>query len=103
FPYSPFRREDFMNPSRCPCSLTVSRVVLRRLAVLAVALVCGVSWVAAQQPAAPAPADKPVQAKDIEVKPSSPEALALDKQLIEEAKKSPEVIANLTYLCDVIG
>ena len=87
-----------MNPSRCPCCLTPAGVVLRRFGVLALALACGVTWVWAQQPAQPAAPARPPVADA----PGSP-ALALDKKIIEEAKKNSQVIPNLTYLCDVIG
>ncbi len=88
-----------MNPSCCPCCLTPAGKMLRRLAALAIVVIGAATWVWAQQPATK-PAAAPQSA---EIKPSSPEALALDKRLIEEGKKNPQVIPNLTYLCDVIG
>lgn len=91
-----------MNPSCCPCCLTPCGVMLRRFAVLAFAMICGATWVWAQQPAAPAKAPAPAAAA-VEIKPSSPEALALDRALIELAKKNSHIIPNLTYLCDEIG
>jgi carboxypeptidase Q len=67
----------------------------RGLAVLvALALLTGVLGVGrplagAEPPAAPAQAN--------------PEAVALDQKLIAEAKNGSEILANLTYLSDVIG
>lgn len=98
-----------MNPSRCPCCLSPGGAVVRRLAVLAVTLAFAVTWVWAQQPAAPTKAPAPAKAETapkapaIEITPSSPAALALDRRIIEEGKNNPQVIPNLTYLCDVIG
>src|SRR3954469_10562651 len=48
-------------------------------------------------PPASAPAAAPVPAAQ------DPEALALDQKLIAQAKDGSEVMANLTYLSDVIG
>src|SRR5262249_12718064 len=59
------------------------------------------SLVWAQQPAAPPKAPPPPAAK-----PASPEAAAaleLDHKVLAEAKKDSELMANLSYLSDVIG
>ena len=34
---------------------------------------------------------------------ANPEAVALDQKLIAEAKEGSEILANLTYLSDIIG
>jgi hypothetical protein len=62
----------------CPCAL----LALVGLAVLAAA-----------------PADAPPAAPSA----AKAEALALDHRIIDEAKKAPEIMANLTHLSDVIG
>jgi hypothetical protein len=59
------------------------------LLFVALLLACPAVFVDAQTPVAPTPVN--------------PEALALDKKIIAEAKTSSEIMANLTYLSDVIG
>jgi hypothetical protein len=74
----------------------------RFLAVLAALIVCAgfsASVVGPQVAAAP-PANPAAPA----VKPVAPsEALALDQKIINDAKSGSEIMANLTYLSDIIG
>jgi hypothetical protein len=58
------------------------------LALVALLLICQ----------APPAADPPAN-----LAPANPDALALDKKILNEAKSGSEIMANLTYLSDVIG
>ncbi|MCI0460073.1 MAG: M20/M25/M40 family metallo-hydrolase [Gemmataceae bacterium] len=60
-----------------------------------------VSFTWAQQ-ATPAPQAPAVAVAKAPAAPAA-EALALDQQILAEAKKSSEIMANLTYLSDIIG
>jgi hypothetical protein len=60
------------------------------------ALGVAAGWTLAESTPPVAPA-KPAKAE------KDPAAAALDKKLIEEATQHSEIMANLTYLCDIIG
>jgi hypothetical protein len=72
----------------CPRPLRAPLAALPLL-LLALVLACPAALLDAQTPVPPAT--------------PSPEALALDKKIIAEAKSGSEIMANLTYLSDVIG
>ncbi len=72
------------------------------LAALAVAVAAVVSVVQAQQPVL-TPAKPSTATAQTDLSPEAAAALELDKKLIAQAKDGSEVMANLTYLSDVIG
>ena len=87
-----------------PCFMpkSVRAALPRRLrfALPAVLLIGSLlSMAGAQQPPA-----RPVAAASTEtIKASTAEALALDQKIITDAKSGSEIMANLTYLSDIIG
>src|SRR2546430_9199554 len=68
----------------------------------AAALAAAVPVVVRSQPPATLPKDDLPKAVALAVGADDP-AVALDKKLIAQAKDGSEVMANLTYLSDVIG
>jgi hypothetical protein len=69
---------------------------------LLAALAAPVLWAQAPPPAAPPPAAPAAAAPAAPAAPKGPADL-LDDRIIAEAKANPEVMANLTYLSDMIG
>src|SRR5258708_1244768 len=68
--------------------------------LLAFLAVTSLSW---GQATAESKDTKAVETKAAETKAAETEALALDAKVIEVAKKDSEIMANLTYLSDMIG
>jgi hypothetical protein len=96
----------------CDSALTrksLGKALSFRLAALLAILLLVQLGVQAQQPP---PIPPPPTAKTVPQPPaaakqplpvSSPEAVALDKKILDEAKNGSEIMANLTYLSDIIG
>jgi hypothetical protein len=82
-----------MTRDRCSYLLSINRSLTRTWLLLVLLLAIMPALVAAP-PAAPAPAA-----------PAAPaiEPVALDKKIITEAKNGSEIMANLTYISDMIG
>jgi carboxypeptidase Q len=69
------------------------------LAALTLLVVAVLAW--GQSPPAASPA--PTSASAPAATTAAAEALALDQKILAEAKNGPEIMANLTYLSDIIG
>src|SRR5438128_6012735 len=89
-----------MHRCRIAAHWTMASRLPRRLQLLAaftVLAVATLTW--AQAPPAVTPAPTPAPAETA----ARSAALALDQKIIAEAKNDPEIMANLTYLSDMIG
>src|SRR5262249_12820646 len=94
------REERILMPCFMPKSVRAALPRRLRFALLALLLIGSLlSMAGAQQPPA-----RPVAAASADtIKASTAEALALDQQIITDAKSGSEIMANLTYLSDIIG
>src|SRR5947209_7331851 len=68
----------------------------RSLAALTLLAFATLTWAQTPPAVTPAPASAPLVT-------SPPAAPALDQKILAEAKNGPEIMANLTYLSDMIG